>query len=76
MTNTTSIKVPKKYQHMIDTIEHDSEGYWAYSKAGYQFAGMGGQCHTAHEDTQKELLSMIRTLEKCECKNCLEVKGS
>jgi hypothetical protein len=68
MKNTTTIKVPKKYQHMLELIEKDSDGYWSYSNPGYQFAGMG--CHTAHEDTQKELLEMISTLEKCDCEGC------
>lgn len=68
MKNTTNIKVPKKYQFMIQEIDKDDDGYWAYSKWGFQFKGMG--CHTAHEDTQTELLSMIRTLERCDCENC------
>jgi hypothetical protein len=70
MKNFTNIKVPMKYQPMIDEIDKDSDGYWAYSKYGYHFAGMGGACHTAHEDTHKDLLSMIRTLEPCDCKDC------
>jgi predicted nucleic acid binding AN1-type Zn finger protein len=70
MNNTTTIKVAKKYQGMLETIEKDSDGYWAYSNKGFQFAGMG--CHTAHEDTQKDLLAMIRTLEPCECEQCQE----
>lgn len=61
-------KLPKKYQSMIEEISKDSDGYWAYSKKGFMFEGMG--CHTAHEYTQKELLSMIRTLKPCECKEC------
>lgn len=62
MVNTTTIKVPKKYQSMLELVEADGDGYWAYSKEGYYFQGMGAK--TAHEDTQKELLSMIRTLKE------------
>lgn len=68
MKNNTKIKVAKKYQGMIELIEKDSDGYWAYAKDGFYFGGMG--CHTAHEDTQKELLAMIRTLKECDCDDC------
>lgn len=74
MKNTTTVRVPKKYQPMIELIEHDSDGYWAYSNYGYHFSGMGGDCHTAHEDTHKDLLNMIRTLEPCDCRECEEAK--
>ena len=60
--------VPKKYVHMIDEIYKDPDGYWAYSSKGYQFEYM--QCHTAHEDTQKELLMVIKSLNKCDCDQC------
>jgi hypothetical protein len=70
MKNNTNVKVPKKLQHMLDEVDYEGreDGYWAYSKDGFRFGGMG--CHTAHEDTQKELLSMIRTLEPCDCEEC------
>lgn len=58
--NRTKIRVPKKYQHMLELVEKDGDGYWAYAREGYIFEGMG--CRTAHEYTQKELLEMIRTL--------------
>jgi hypothetical protein len=68
--NNTKIKVPKKYEAFLDEIDLDGDGYWGYSKKGYQFEAMGGECHTAHEDTQKELLAVIRTLMPCNCKEC------
>lgn len=68
MKNRTKIKVPKKYEHMIEEIFHDSDGYWAYSNPGFEFEEM--QCHTAHEDTQSRLLSVIRSLRPCECDEC------
>lgn len=72
MKNATNIKIPKKYQNMIEEIYHDSDGYWAYAEYGFHFKDMGGECHTAHEDTQTELLSVIRSLEPCKCKECEE----
>lgn len=68
----TKIKVAKKYQPMLETIDNEGRGsgLWAYSKKGFHFAGMGGECHTAHEYNQKDLMEMIRTLEPCECHQC------
>ncbi|MDH6367061.1 MULTISPECIES: hypothetical protein [unclassified Breznakia] len=60
MKNLTRIKIPKKYIKYIDEVTKDSDGYWAFSKEGVIFESMG--CHTAHEPSQKELLSVIRTL--------------
>ena len=45
---------------MLEEVDQDGDGYWAYAREGYIFKGMG--CRTAHEYTQKELLEMIRTL--------------
>lgn len=68
MKNTTSIKIPKKYHHMLDEVYKDGDGYWATSQDGYYFKHM--DCHTAHEDTQNDLLSVIRTLDNCNCEEC------
>jgi hypothetical protein len=62
MVNNTTIKVPKKYQPMLEVVDQDGDGYWAYAREGYIFKGMG--CGTAHEYTQKELLDMIRTIQE------------
>lgn len=73
MNNATSVKIPRKYESMIDVIEKDSEGYWAYSKKGFCFGGMDSRgCHTAHEYTQAELLKMVRSLKTCDCDHCKE----
>jgi hypothetical protein len=64
--------IPKKYMENITEVYKDSEGWWAYSKKGYRFEGMG--CHTAHEDTQKDLLAMIRTMVPCDCEQCVEIE--
>lgn len=68
MTNNTNMKIPKKYVAMLEEIDRDSDGYWAYSKDGFMFRRM--ECHTAHEDTQAELMDVIRTLQPCDCDEC------
>jgi hypothetical protein len=71
--NNSNVKVPKKYQPMLAEIDYEGrgDGYWAYSKEGYHFAGMGSECHTAHEYNQNDLLEMIRTLKPCDCDKCM-----
>lgn len=68
MNNETSIKLPAKYEKFLDEVSKDLDGYWAYTKKGYYFGSM--ETHTAHEDTQAELLKVIRTIETCECDSC------
>lgn len=68
MKNETTLKIPKKYESAIKEIYKDSEGYWVYAEKGYIFANTG--CHTAHEYTQKDIMSAIRTLESCTCSDC------
>jgi hypothetical protein len=72
MKNNTSIKVPAKYVSMLSEIDYEGrqDGYWAYSVPGFMFADMG--THTAHEDTQADLLRVIRSLVPCDCKECRE----
>jgi hypothetical protein len=70
MDNTTNIKIPKKYQHMLLELYQDSDGYWCYSADGYYFPDM--ECHTAHEWTVKDLLNVIRTVKPCFCDECKE----
>lgn len=74
MKNLTNIQVPLKYQNMLEEIYHDSDGYWAYTKDGFYFKDMG--CHTAHEDTQKDLLRVIRSLQPCNCDDCKQALES
>lgn len=71
MKNSTTIKVPKKYQHMIAKIYHDEDGYWCITAKGFQAASVDRGCHTIHEDTQQEILGHIRMIEPCDCKQCL-----
>ena len=70
MKGNVKMDVPKKFESKLDEICKDSDGYWAFTIDGFHFAGMGGDCHTPHEDTKKDLLAMIRTIEKCSCKEC------
>lgn len=68
MKNSTSIKIPAKYENMLDVVYKDVDGYWAETVAGFMFPSM--ECHTAHEDTQAELLRVIRTAVPCDCDQC------
>ena len=66
------MKVPKKYVKMLKEIDNEGRhsGIWAYSREDYQFGITG--THTLHEYNQKDLMAGIRTLQKCECKDCIE----
>jgi len=68
MKNKTKINIPKKYQSKLQEVFKDSDGYWAYSDYGYYFELT--ETHVASEETQKEFLSVIRTLKKCNCEEC------
>jgi hypothetical protein len=65
MINSTNIKVPKKYHHMIKEIYKDDDGYWVILNDGFYAAGYGpyDEFHTIHEDTVSEVLYHIRQLE-------------
>lgn len=63
--------VPKKYMENMDEVFKDSDGYWAYTKKGFRFAET--ECHTAHGKTQKEILSDIRSMEPCDCDECMGI---
>ena len=68
MVNETSIRVPKKYQHMIDEIYQDPDGYWCCLNQGWRSPSTG--CHTIHEDSQPEVLRCIREVIPCpDCPN-------
>jgi hypothetical protein len=74
MKNNTKIKVAKKYLNQLEEIDLDGGEYWAYSKRGFYFEEMGRGTHTAHEDTQLELLKVIRSLKPCNCSECEELE--
>lgn len=64
--------IPKKYQAVLDEVYKDSDGWWAYTKTGYFFEAM--ECHTAHENSQVELMKVIRTIRPCTCESCEEAR--
>lgn len=68
MKNNTSMKIPKKYHAMIDEIVKDSDGIWVYTAKGFYSPEMS--CHTIHEDTQAEVLRVIRGISPCNCVEC------
>lgn len=68
MNNYTTIKIPDKYQDMISEIGKDSDGYYIYSADGFYFKH--NDSHSAFEDTQKQVLSVLRYLDKCNCDEC------
>lgn len=76
MKNTTRVRIPKRYQDMIEEVYNDSDGrgYWCFSKKGYYFSDMDYGVHIVREDTQKHLIDMIRSLRPCECEECKEVE--
>lgn len=63
--NNTTVRIPKKYQEMLEEVSIEFGGeYWAYCKDGYEFGNTETQ--TAHDYTQADLLKSIRTLRKVE----------
>jgi hypothetical protein len=71
MENRTSIKIPKKYEPKIEEVYKDSEkGYWCYTEKGYYFSDADYGIHIIREDTQQQLLEMIRSIEPCNCDEC------
>lgn len=68
MKNNTSIKVPKKYQHMISEICHDWDGWWIYTKRGFYIENEGQ--HVMSYITRKELEHNLRTVDVCHCEDC------
>lgn len=61
MRNSTTIRVPQKYRHMISGIYKDSLiGYEVYLEEGYFSAKTG--CKTINEKTIKDTLKEIRLI--------------
>jgi len=70
MKNSTNIKIAKKYEDMIREIYCDEDGYWVCLNKGYYAAGVDFECHTIHEDEQKEVIRQIRLIKPCKCNFC------
>lgn len=62
MINNTKMRIPKKYEHMIEEINHDQDGYWVALADGFYSAETGS--HTIHEETQKDTLACIRNIKE------------
>lgn len=73
MKNDTKLRVPKKYEHMIDEIIFEKgNGYWVHLANGFYSPDSG--CHTIHEMSQKEALKQIRAIKE-EVYNLKEADG-
>lgn len=74
LKNNSKIRVPKKYQNMLDEIDYvdQHDGYFLYARKGYYFKAMGYGGHVGREDTQTEVLKVIRGLGLCDCEQCLK----
>lgn len=70
MKNSTNIKIPNKYHHMIKEVYHDEDGYWVYTERGYYATSEDFECHTIHEDKQQDILNKIRQIKPCNCNYC------
>lgn len=60
MKNSTTIKVPKKYQERIKEIYQDEDGYWCILNPDWHHVD---DSHTIHEYTQADILRCIRETE-------------
>jgi hypothetical protein len=64
MRNSTTIRVPQKYRHMIYSIYKDTEGYWVYLENGYYSHIVDKRIF--HEKTIKDTLKEIRLIKRNE----------
>lgn len=71
MMNNTKIKVAKKYQEMMVSLEQDNAGYTAVAKEGFLF---DNGLDTVHETSQKAMLETIRTLEAVQVEEVEEIE--
>ena len=67
------MKIPKKYQKRIYSIDYDCDGYWCQLNEGWCY-DQNGQ-HIIHEDTKTEILKCIKWTEKCHCSDCKNHTG-
>jgi hypothetical protein len=45
--------------------------WWAYTKPGHYVADMGLEFHLSHEDNVADLIRMLKSIEPCDCAQCL-----
>ena len=60
------VRQHKLVEEVSDERNNDS-GIWAYLKPGYK---VYDDYHQVHEDTWSEVLSVLRSVEKCDCADC------
>ena len=58
-----------KYRDRIQEEWHDEDGHWVALKSGWQ-DNANPQCHTIHEDTQRECYELVRGAIPCNCVDC------
>ena len=66
MINETSIRLPKKYEERVKALFHDTDGYWLILNEGW--CSDDYSLHIIHQDTQADVLMMLRFTEPCDCK--------
>jgi hypothetical protein len=47
-------------------ITHDDDGWWAEYAVGW-CSSLDPQCHTEHEDTKAEVVTLVRAAIPCRC---------
>lgn len=62
------MRIPKKYEPMIELAEHDEDGWWIYLNYGWCWSCTG--LHIIHEDTQKQALECLKKINRCNCSEC------
>lgn len=62
MLNKTNIKIPEKYEDMIDLVWKDSDGYFAVLNENYHLDKF--MCKSIHEYTQKSFLARLSQIKK------------
>lgn len=67
MVNTSDVKVPKKYQHMLKEVYKDQDGYWGHCEEGY--ISSDTECGIIHEYSKSEFRSALRFLQSEEGDN-------
>ncbi|MCK9577526.1 MAG: hypothetical protein M0R51_16600 [Clostridia bacterium] len=77
MINSTTLKIPKKYQPMIEFVDvecstcDNTPVYWIYLNPGFCFGYSGW--HLCNGLTQTEISDILSSIQPCNCEECCEV---
>ena len=66
------MKLPKNLEKYVDEIideRGEDNGYWVYLKYGFK-VDYSASDHIIHEDTVKECIDYLRSVEPCDCREC------